>query len=78
MNATSAARNFVDNPCGTARTDARLVAATNVSLEMVEQKRFRADSTLQFRMKKLGIERRPSEYDLVRDHSTLVSDSSAV
>ena len=35
-------------------------------------------STLQFRMKKLGIERRPSEYDLVRDHAASVNDPGAV
>ena len=34
-------------------------------------------STLQFRMKKLGIERRPSEYELVRGHSASVNDPSA-
>jgi len=33
--------------------------------------------TLQFRMKKLGIERRASEYALVRDHSASVTDPSA-
>ena len=34
-------------------------------------------STLQFRMKKLGIERRPSEYELAGDHSASVNDPSA-
>ena len=34
-------------------------------------------STLHFRMKKLGIERRPSAYELVGDHSASVNDPSA-